>query len=680
MFRSFVLALGGWACSIASAQTPAPAAPLSADAFFRRPAVIEAQLSPSGKRLAFSTPFGPMGRVGVFVFDLQTAELKPTRAALFTDADVPRFDWVDDERIVFSVLDLQAGSGEDYRTAPGLFAAKFDGSELRGLVERAGRSFVQSGESRSRTLHWNHRLLHVPVAGEEKHGARADEVIVGEMSGSGNELLSIEPLWLNTRTGAKRTFNSYRRPSGVIEWWFTPQGEPRLVLTREKGRLAYQWFTPDGQGGGSWKPIAEGTLLNPPPAPVWVGADALYLKQPMGPAGESYVVLFDFAKGTASDQPLVRAPGFDFAGAFISSRDGRLLGLRIDTDAEQTIWFDPTRKALQTLVNEALPGRVNRVSCRRCDADDAVLLVRSFNDRDPGQLLLHTKADGKWRLLSLVMPGIDPARMASTDLQRIRARDGRDLPVWITGQKKGADGKPQAQPAIVMVHGGPWVRTGHWTWEPMRQFLASRGYVVIEPEFRGSKGYGMAHLKAGFKQWGQAMQDDVADALLWAQKEGWASSKACIAGASYGGYSTLMGLIKHPELYQCGAAWVAVTDPFLYIEGSWWVRDDISDSGRRYGLKDMVGDPKIDEAMLKANSPVEQAALIKAPLLLAFGEDDLRVPLTHGKRLRSALEKAGRPPAEWIVYPSEGHSWRKTENQVDFAQRLERFFAKHLQP
>ncbi len=278
------------------------------------------------------------------------------------------------------------------------------------------------------------------------------------------------------------------------------------------------------------------------------------------------------------------------------------------------------------------------------------------------------------------MPGIDAAQMAGTDFQRIRARDGRDLPVWITGQKWHADGKPRAQPAIVLVHGGPWVRQGHWQWEPMRQFLASRGYVVIEPEFRGSAGYGMAHLKAGFKQWGQAMQDDVADALLWAQKEGWANSKACIAGASYGGYSTLMGLIKHPELYRCGAAWIAVTDPFLYIEGSWWVRDDISDSGRRYGLKDMVGDPKADEAMLKGNSPVEQAALIDAPLLLAFGEDDLRVPLAHGKRLRSALEKAGRPPAVWVTYPGEGHGWRKTENQADFAQRLERFFAEHLQP
>jgi len=679
MFRSLAVALCGWACAAVQAQ-PAPAALPGAETFFRRPAVIEAQLSPSGKRLAFSTAYGPQGRVGVFVLDLQGAELKPTRAAQFSNADVPNFDWVDDERIVFSVLDLQAGSGEDYRTAPGLFAAKYDGSELQWLIEREGTDIVQSGDSRSRTLNWNHRLLHVPVAGEDKRGARADEIIVGEMLGIGGELESITPLWLNTRTGATRRFETFGRPSGAVHWWFSPKGEPRLVQTRDKGRLAYHWFTPDGRGGGTWKQISEGTLLNPPPAPAWVGADELYVEQAMGPAGESNVVAFDFAKGAPADQPLVRAPGFDFAGYFISSREGRLLGLRIHTDAEDTIWFDPARKALQAFVDGAVPGRINRVSCRRCDSDDAVVLVRSFTDRDPGQLLLHTKANGQWRRLSLLMPGIDPAQMARTDLQRIRARDGRDLPVWITGQKKGADGKPLARPAIVLVHGGPWVRNGYWQWEAMRQFLASRGYVVIEPEFRGSEGYGMAHLKAGFKQWGQAMQDDVADALLWAQKEGWATNKACIAGASYGGYSTLMGLIKHPDLYRCGAAWVAVTDPFLFIEGSWWVRDDISDSGRRYGLKDMVGDPKADQDMLKLNSPVEQAALIKAPLLLAFGEEDLRVPMAHGKRLLSALEKVGRPPAVWVTYPGEGHGWRKAENQTDFAQRLERFFAQHLQP
>jgi dienelactone hydrolase len=684
MHRYIALALCAGSCAFASAQpatTAPPGAPPSAETFFRHPAVIDAQLSPSGKRLAFSTAHGPLGRVGVFVLDLQGAELKPTRAAQFSDADVPHFEWVDDERIVFSVLDLQAGSGEDYHTAPGLFAAKYDGSDLRHLIQREGGAFFQSGEhwTRHRPLHWNHRLLHVPVAGEDPRGAQADEVIVGELHGT-HELESITPLWLNTRTGATRRFEHFGRPKGAVAWWFNPQGEPRLVMTQERGRLAYHWLQRGGQGGGRWQQIAEGTRLNPPPAPAWVGNDELYLQRAMGPVGEAYVVPFDFAKGALAEQPLVRAPGFDFDGTFISSRDGRLLGLRIDIDAEQTLWFDAGRKALQAMVDDALPGRVNRVNCRRCDADDAVVLVRSFTDRDPGQLLLHTKANRQWRRLSPVMPGIDATQMAPTQFERIRARDGLELPVWITGQKKGADGKPLAQPAIVMVHGGPWVRQGYWHWEPMRQFLASRGYVVIEPEFRGSQGYGALHLQAGFKQWGRAMQDDVADALLWAQKEGWASNKACIAGASYGGYSTLMGLIKHPDLYRCGAAWVAVTDPFLYVEGSWWVRDDISATGRRYSLKDMVGDPQADEAMLKANSPVEQAAQIKAPLLLAFGEEDLRVPLAHGRRLRSALEKAGRPPAVWITYPEEGHGWRKLQNRVDFAQRLERFFAQHLQP
>jgi dipeptidyl aminopeptidase/acylaminoacyl peptidase len=230
---------------------------------------------------------------------------------------------------------------------------------------------------------------------------------------------------------------------------------------------------------------------------------------------------------------------------------------------------------------------------------------------------------------------------------------------------------------VVLVHGGPWARGGHWRWSATEQFLASRGYVVISPEFRGSSGYGRAHLEAGFKQWGRAMQDDVADALLWAQSQGIADKRACIAGASYGGYSTLMGLVRHPELYRCGIAWVAVTDPFLLLEGSFWVRDDINDAGRRYSLPQMVGDAKADFEMLTAVSPLAQAERIRAPLFLAFGDSDLRVPLAHGKRLRDAMRKAGAEP-EWITYPNEAHSWRLPETHIDFANRMEKFLAQHL--
>jgi dipeptidyl aminopeptidase/acylaminoacyl peptidase len=238
-------------------------------------------------------------------------------------------------------------------------------------------------------------------------------------------------------------------------------------------------------------------------------------------------------------------------------------------------------------------------------------------------------------------------------------------------------GKPA--PTVVMVHGGPWVRDGFWEWDAMNQFLASRGYLVVSPEFRGSTGYGDAHYRAGWKQWGQSMQNDVADALLWAQKQGLASSNACIAGASYGGYSTLMGLIRHPDLYKCGVAWAAVTDPMLYLNGGWGVVDDIDNVSRRYTMPELVGDVDKDAAMLAANSPVVHAKEIKAPLMLAFGESDQRVPLAHGERLRAALIDAGRPPV-WITYPNEAHGWRKFSDRVDFARRMEAFLAQYLKP
>jgi dipeptidyl aminopeptidase/acylaminoacyl peptidase len=521
--------------------------------------------------------------------------------------------------------------------------------------------------------------LHVPPPNDADGKARASEVVVGEMAFDDKELRSIAPRWLNTRTGRTRSYESFKAPSDAVRWWFTPQGEPRAVLTRSENRLVLHWYSPAQEGKpGAWRKLAEGSLSDFPIRPVWVGENSLYVAHREGPEGYSVVSAFDFERNAPAPEPLVRTTGFDFIGALFRDRKAeRLLGVRVHTDAETTVWLDPARKALQALADAALPGAVNRMSCRRCQADDAVMLVRSYSDRQPGQLWVYTKADQRWQSVSTLRPGVEPQRMATVDFQRIKARDGRDLPVWLTVPTQGQAGGPR--PAVVLVHGGPWVRGGYWHWSGLQQFLASRGYLVIEPEFRGSAGYGQAHERAGYKQWGKSMQDDVADALLWAQQKGLASDKACIAGASYGGYSTLMGLVRHPTLYRCGVAWVAVTDPFLLLSGSWWVTDDTSDSTRRHLLPEMVGDAVKDKAMLLDNSPVEQAASIKAPLLLGFGSSDLRVPLQHGKRLRDALQRAGNDP-EWVVYDGEGHGWRLPATNTDFALRMERFLAKHLQP
>lgn len=655
-----VIALCPWAAQAQAAPDPIPI-----DHFFQRPAVLSAKLSPSGTKIALTTSRGET-RVGLVVIDLTGGNPKALRAATFSDSDITRFDWVSDDRLVFSVVDLQEGSGEDMYYASGLFAVNPDGSSLRRLVSREGSANSVDG----RMLKWNHTLLAVP---QQQEGVQPDEVVIGEMYFNHKTVTSITPKWLNVRSGRTRIMDA-NPPDGAIDWMFDSKGEPRVAYSRVGGKSATYWR---GPGEKQWRQLTKDKLLESKFSPLEVDdMGNFYVTETDPTSGFSELKMFDFKTGKPSATALLVTPGFDFTGDVITGRPGtRALGVRLTTDAEQTVWFDEGMKRTQAMVDAQLPGRINRISCRRCGADDAVLLVRSFSDRDPGKLLHYEAASKRWNLVGNIQDDVDPQRMGRVAMHRIKARDGRDLPVWLTQPPGFKAGQPV--PAVVLVHGGPWVRDGFWEWEPMQQFLASRGYLVISPEFRGSTGYGHDHYTAGWKQWGQAMQNDVADALLWAQKQGLASDKACIAGASYGGYSTLMGLVRHPELYQCGVAWVAVTDPSLYLEGAWGVIDDIDNGSRRYTLPQMVGDPDKDAKMLADNSPLLRAGEIKAPLLLAFGESDRRVPLEHGERLRAALAKAGRTP-EWVTYPNEAHSWRQVATQVDFARRMEKFLGQHL--
>lgn len=216
---------------------------------------------------------------------------------------------------------------------------------------------------------------------------------------------------------------------------------------------------------------------------------------------------------------------------------------------------------------------------------------------------------------------------------RYKARDGMEIPALLTLPANGA----QNAPLVVLVHGGPFVRGTHWGWNPDSQFLASRGYAVLEPEFRGSKGYGDKHYRAGWKQWGLAMQNDIADGARWAVAQGFADPKRiCIAGASYGGYATLMGLVNDPDLYKCGVNWVGVTDINLLYDGHWSSTSDTSEDWKLYGMPDRVGDQVKDAAQLKATSP------------------------------------------EWIEYQDEGHGWGLPKNRVDFWGRVEKFLDKHI--
>ena len=660
-----------WAADSPPESLPLPLLPLAQ--FYRHPDLIDAKLSPSGNRLAVT--INARGRIGLGVIELDGGGAAKL-VSRFGNADITRFDWVNEERVVFSISDKQSGSG-DQRFAPGLFAVDVRTGATRLLI-RTQRDFVAERAGPGKPpLEWNFSLLAVPLASNLAEGG-GNDVIVGQRAfdARGN-LSAVVPMRLDTTT--MRTVSlAEGMPDGATQWMFDRLGEPRLAAGVHQGMLAVSWR---GPGKPAWRTLAT----MPAHHAAWLpdsldGNGGLFVRVAEGPASTTTLRRFDFDTGQpAAGEPVVRTTGYDFDGQMIFDlQSGSLLGVSAQTDALTTVWFDKSLARWQADADKQLPGRTNALRCRRCADDDPVVLVQSWSDQFPGEFWLYRpkREAGQWTSIGKSRPDIDPQRMATLDLFRVKARDGLSIPVWLT--QRPMPGQRSRRPAVVLVHGGPWVRGGTWAWHADAQFLASRGYVVVEPEFRGGLGFGQRHFEAGFKQWGQAMQDDVADVVKWAVAEGYVDAdRVCIAGASYGGYAALMGPIRHPDLYRCAVAWVAVSEPLaLFDQGTW---SDIGDEAINYSLPDMLGHPQRDLPMLTEISAVVQAAKLKVPLLLAYGGADRRVPLAHGQHMRDALTAAGRPP-QWVVYPEEGHGWLKEENRFDFAARMEAFLAEHLKP
>ena len=661
--RVFLLAVA--VATVAPATAQDAAALPDVQTFFRNPDIGAIKLSPSGKWLAMTAAAGN-GRIALAVVDVD-GKVPIALAASAGNTDVRSFEWVDDERLVFNVVDTRLG-GTDQRFGPGLFSVRRDGKEMRELIKLRDAFVSTSPVIGREPLGGNHSLLMIPRDG-------SGEVIVGQYKWTDwGELDTMDALRLNVTTGRTRPF-AIARPAHVRDWLFDPKGEPRVTVSTREGVTSIHWRAP-GQDG--WTRIATGPSLQQKFRPRFVDESGrLYVTANVGRGATEALKLFDFASGVPEPQSIVTTPGFDFDGSLVQDATGdTVYGVRVVTDAETTVWFDRRMQELQRIVDAKFPGRINTLSCSRCK-DPELLLVHSYSDQDPGRFWLYRPRAEAWTSLGAVRRDIAPARMATLDFVRAKARDGLDLPIWVTTPKKDAPGvRDGKRAAVVLVHGGPWVRGGNWGWDGNAQFLASRGYVVIEPEFRGSTGYGAVHFRSGWKKWEGAMQDDVADALHAVAAKGLVDPKrVCIAGASYGGYATLMGMIRYPDLYRCGVAWVAVTDPRLLFENSW--ENDSSEEARQHSMPAMIGDPVKDAAMLKSAAPLERAAELRGPLLLAFGRDDRRVPVRHGTLMREALRAQGREP-EWIVYDDEGHGWFKVANRVDFWTRVERFLDAHI--
>ena len=629
--------------------------------FFENPPFRSPLLSPDGKLLAVIIG-SPGKRDGLAVIDLDTNKVFST--ARFPDADVGRVQWVNKQRLAFTTEDSREPTG--FRDdAPGLYAANFDGSSFKQLARKRQYRKAEKAVAKDRLLPVNTRMTGQP-------GAQDSDTMYVTTAATGLPpgVINVDLLKVDTVTGI---VSKVEHPDNTTNWLLDDKGEPGMILTTERdmGVLKVR-----DRATGSWKDLTSFNLYTGNRGAFYplefANEGSLYVATNAG-KDKTALHTYNIATGKLSEQALVTMTDYDFLGRLITS-NGKLLGFRALSDAETTSWFDPAMKALQDEVDKLLDNTINLISVA-ARPETPWVLVESYSDVVPKTVRLFNTKTKAFNLIGSAYPAIRPAQMGRQEAVKYSARDGLEIPALLTMPAGVAAGKA---PLVVLVHGGPFLRGSSWGWQPDVQFLASRGYAVLEPEFRGSTGFGAKHFRAGWKQWGLAMQNDIADGARWAIAKGIVDPKRiCIAGASYGGYAALMGLVNDPDLYKCGINLVGVTDINLLYDGQWNFSGDLPEMWKKYGMPELVGDQLKDAAQLRATSPLLQAARIRQPLLMAYGEVDQRVPLFHGEKFYQAVKQTNKD-VELVVYPGEGHGFGLAQHRIDFWNRVEKFLDRHI--
>lgn len=352
---------------------------------------------------------------------------------------------------------------------------------------------------------------------------------------------------------------------------------------------------------------------------------------------------------------------------FWLDKAGKKLRAASFTDSRDRIkWFDVEMDKQQQRLEKALKGQ--EIWMHPPARDGKKMIVYSTSATDPGSYYVYEPDIKKLARLGGINDNIEPPKMAETQYLKYTARDGQVIPAYLTLPK---DRAKTNLPLIIMPHGGPYGVRDTLDFDAEVQFLANRGYAVLQPNYRGSDSYGEAFYKAGEGQIGRAMQDDLDDGMDWAVKQGIADPKrVCLVGGSYGGYAALWGVIRNPERYRCAASFAGVTDFKRQLRYS----RKFLNSRHAREWKDIVRGAK--EFDLDAVSPARQAARLKRPILLTHGDNDSNVPFSQFKAMVAAAKTAA-VPIETKVYEDEGHGFSKRENEQDYYDRLEAFLNKH---
>lgn len=651
--------------ALSASSASAADAPFTLEEFFKNPSLAGPTLSRTGKYLAATAPL--KGRMNLMVLDLETR--KGTLLTSFEDFDVINIRWVGDERIVFSLGQANSPTGPGQFDGGGLFVVGRDGSGSRRLSPTV-RETRGSGNRIYRGL-----SMFSTIPGS------TDEIIA---SGRVTSADSVDLYRVNLNTGRTRLITSGRPAELTFDWLLDSKQVPRVVVAGVKNELTQVVYYRKSEDS-PWAEIArfsrdKGSVL----VPLAFESDDQTLQIATNKDRDTMAV-FRYDPNTRKLGDLVAShPRYDMgadsqgntvSGAVIDAESNKILGYRVEAAKPEITWLDDGRARVQKLLDASLPGTVNNPSRL---VGNKRALVTSYSDLKPTRWYLFDDEKRTLEEIGTSRPWLDNKLVEQRPFT-YKTRDGLEIPGYLflpKGYKSGT-----RLPTILHIHGGPSVRADTFGVGSFGnregQLFASRGYAVVVPNFRITPGMGNKIYAAGYGSVGRQMSEDHEDALAWAVEQGYTDPKrACISGASYGGYAALQALAKTPDMFKCAVAGLAVTD-FKYQLTTPDSDGYGEDTVQTFWLG-LLGTKTLDEPVIRDISPVFNASKIKGAVFLYAGEDDVRVPIDQIYRMDKALKAAGNPAKGFVVKAKEGHGFGKPENNVDLYTQVLKFLDEQI--